>query len=202
MDVAKTSFLKNLVKEEVPPHFVEMDCDGFKCDDDAAVLKGLEEVVVKLEMDPMPIEISVDENASVLQHDADSAANNCNASSDEDENGQSSDNESTLISTATLPAAAAAKHVAANETNAKIMNLPPKKSSETVGDHLESLVPNSMDMLCEICQHPFESLTAANHHYRNTHNQRAIVVKCCQKRIDLYDMLEHIQYHLNPDIFR
>lgn len=69
-------------------------------------------------------------------------------------------------------------------------------------DKFDKLAPNYLDMACERCKHPFTRLSEARKHYRLEHKQRHAWVKCCQKKMDLYDIIEHIQYHLNPDIFK
>lgn len=66
----------------------------------------------------------------------------------------------------------------------------------------DHLIPNHIDMLCEICKHPFETLSEASNHYIRQHKQRTIHVKCCQTRIKIAgELRDHIQYHLNPDKF-
>lgn len=69
-------------------------------------------------------------------------------------------------------------------------------------DKFDKLAPNYIDMVCERCKHPFTRLSEARKHYRLKHKQRNAWVKCCQKKMDLYDIIEHIQYHLNPEIFK
>lgn len=69
-------------------------------------------------------------------------------------------------------------------------------------DKFDKLAPNFMDMECEVCKQPFKKLSEARKHYRVKHKQRNVWMRCCQKRMDLYDIIEHIQHHLDPEIFR
>lgn len=180
MDEAKASYLKNTVTREVPT-FAEINCDGYKCDDSNLSVKvePSDVVVVKLEVEPIE-DGGVKDSRAQDQYECDSPGSDRNDNHENDMNFDKGWALSAPVATST-------------ELTAK---------STAVGGDLESLVRNYMDMECETCKHPFESLAAANGHYRREHSQRSIIVKCCQKRVDLYDMLEHIQYHLNPNIFK
>lgn len=195
MDQAKTIYMRSTLKQEVPT-FTEINCDGFSCTDDVPLMKvePMEHVIVKLEVESLAAEANAGANPDVEECDD----FHSNDSNDEDESGVSLVNE--LTSERTV--AAAIELANENIPKTKITKTTPSDSDKTVGEHLENLVPNYMDMVCEVCSHPFESLATAIGHYRRTHNQRGIIVKCCQRRVDLYDMVEHIQYHLNPDIFK
>lgn len=107
------------------------------------------------------------------------------------------------------------KRMHPNERNADGNNIDENRSENELHDEADDansgnhwprkfdhLISNHIDMLCEICQHPFETLSEASNHYIGQHKQRTILVKCCQKRITiLTELRDHIQYHLNPDKF-
>lgn len=68
----------------------------------------------------------------------------------------------------------------------------------TISDHL---IPVYMEMNCEICRHPFQTLPEARRHYWKKHQRGTATLKCCQRRIRISDIRDHIQHHLNPSIF-
>lgn len=77
------------------------------------------------------------------------------------------------------------------------------KNRQTTADKkFDHLISKYMEMMCEVCSHPFKTLTEAISHYRNEHNQRGVNVKCCERKLSLRDIRCHIQYHLNPDVFK
>lgn len=80
-------------------------------------------------------------------------------------------------------------------------NIYEKKYSATT-DEFVQLLPNYCDMICELCKHEFKTLNQAIVHYRFTHGNAKVHVKCCQKRISSLDLREHILYHMNPDLYR
>lgn len=91
---------------------------------------------------------------------------------------------------------AATRKVAKNE---KIIADSNEGNSEGKYDHL---ISEYMDMHCEICKHPFGSLFEARRHYLKQHKRNSAAVKCCKRRIQMTDILDHIQYHSNPNMFK
>lgn len=200
VDEAKLRYLRNAVKVEVPT-FIEINCDSYRCDDDDAVgkIEPMDAVVVKVEVDvePFTTEDMTTEKCSTQNHN--DFQNVTNDSNDGNENDVNADDELIPENVDALSVTVEIVGTGKNDTKTKTINLDRKKC---VDEHLESMVSNYMDMACEICEYPFDSLATANGHYRKEHNKRGIIVKCCQKRVDLYDIFEHIQYHLDPDIFK
>lgn len=76
------------------------------------------------------------------------------------------------------------------------------KKDITTSNSIDHLIADYIEMTCEICQHPFKTLKRARGHLRGIHKLRSIKVKCCQKKVDLYDISGHIQSHLNPEIYK
>lgn len=77
-----------------------------------------------------------------------------------------------------------------------------KKGITKSKNNIDHLVADYIDMACEICEHPFKTLKKARGHLRGIHKLRSIKVKCCQRKVDLYDISGHIQSHLNPEIYK
>lgn len=69
-------------------------------------------------------------------------------------------------------------------------------------NRVDHLIPNYLDMNCEICEQPFGSFTEANSHYRHIHRRPSVTLRCCQRRMKMCDIRSHIHYHLNPDMFK
>lgn len=82
----------------------------------------------------------------------------------------------------------------ANEIDTKDIIVPPRK-------RFDHLISDYMLMHCEICQEPLATLSKACSHYRRKHQRFTALMKCCQRRIKLTDIRNHIQYHLNPGAF-
>lgn len=60
----------------------------------------------------------------------------------------------------------------------------------------------NFDRHCDDCSTEFESLTEAQVHYLNEHNNGRGYVKCCNMKLREDMMIkEHIAYHKNPDIY-
>ncbi|XP_065369919.1 transcription factor grauzone-like [Calliphora vicina] len=57
-------------------------------------------------------------------------------------------------------------------------------------------------MLCELCQVPFENFFAIQKHFSETHQQRGYVVCCKRKFFDRTRLVDHLHCHLNPDHFK
>lgn len=57
-------------------------------------------------------------------------------------------------------------------------------------------------MSCDICNEPFETFRTAQKHYRAVHKSPGYII-CCGKRFKRRgSAMDHISYHLNPDLFR
>lgn len=59
------------------------------------------------------------------------------------------------------------------------------------------------DLTCDLCETTFQSLMDAKSHYRKEHKNPHGYIKCCKKRLKTRGhLIEHIQWHMNPDIFK
>lgn len=104
----------------------------------------------------------------------------------------------------------------ASQSSSKAMKLNDKTSQKRVrkittsrGIRIQSnrqydhLIPNYMDMFCENCKHPFDTFKEACKHYTWKHKQKNVFVRCCQRRLSIPGQIrDHVQYHLNEEIFK
>lgn len=59
------------------------------------------------------------------------------------------------------------------------------------------------DLSCDFCKTTFRSLGEAKRHYRMQHKNPHGYIKCCKQRLkDRGHLIEHIQWHTNPDTFK
>lgn len=64
------------------------------------------------------------------------------------------------------------------------------------------LIPKYFDLNCEICKCRCKSLSNVFIHYRDKHKQTRATVQCCQRKMPIKDIRDHILFHLNPDVFK
>lgn len=193
---ARVTFMLNFVKHN------DMDFTETKCNDDIFTIKIEPDVLsTELQMSPLEdneISESVSEVESSRLQDIEAAENvtsfysvnggNFNAA-DEDDTSQS-------ISKAMKPNdKTGQKHVRKVARGREI-----RIQSNKQFDHL---IPNYVDMFCENCKHPFDTFKEACRHYIWEHKQKSVLVKCCQRRLSIPGQIrEHVQYHLNAEIFK
>lgn len=199
VNAARSNFLRNLVRGE-SPHFIEINCDAIECDDhipaDSVKTEADGGDVVKVESE-LPRDDTID-NEAPGNHSASEAEDFFDDADHTDEGHVNFSEELGVkcrLGGDELASAesATAKLVATNTSMA---------SAKFEEDKFDKLAANYMDMACELCKNPFKKLAEMRKHYRVKHKQRNVWMKCCQKRLDLYDVIEHIQYHLNPQIFK
>lgn len=59
------------------------------------------------------------------------------------------------------------------------------------------------DMRCEICKTELSTLQHAKHHYLDQHDIPDGYIKCCEMKFrELKNINDHLQYHMNPNIFK
>ncbi len=67
---------------------------------------------------------------------------------------------------------------------------------------------NRLNMKCEICSDvEFETLKFARRHYRRVHEKKGYIKckyqDCCDRKFNQrFEILEHIRYHSDPDLYR
>lgn len=78
-----------------------------------------------------------------------------------------------------------------------------KNQMENADAEIDRLIPNYVDMQCELCQYAFDTLSEARSHYRSKHKRHTHLVKCCQLRLKIHgEIRDHIKFHLNPNQFK
>lgn len=75
------------------------------------------------------------------------------------------------------------------------------KVVESPKTELEEQLLQHYNLLCDLCGQPLSGFAELMRHFKNIHNQPGYL-NCCNKKITKKCwMIEHIQVHLNPDIF-
>lgn len=168
-------YLTNVVNNEGPAStFEEIYCDSIDHDDLSIASEKLE-TSVKIEQDESE-EISANFDDSF--HD----------------NNSSNDHEQPQL---TFEETAAAMNSVIDEG----------PNGQTKYDH-EDLTKQiaayaSSDLTCDSCEATFVSLGEARRHYLQAHNIRKGYIKCCKIRLKTRGhIIEHIQWHINPETFK
>lgn len=55
---------------------------------------------------------------------------------------------------------------------------------------------------CEVCNYRCNTLTEFKNHYRRTHNKRSTRMRCCNRMVLLFNILDHVDCHMNPDKYK
>lgn len=196
VDTARNIYLKNSVKEDI-----EAGCAATEYDVGISTIKvePLNIVVAKVEeLQPG----RVDDTNSSLQSTLDLHDNACMdavAAVQDDSDIKNFIWENAFECDSEFEAAAAEIFMEmANATE----NISLEKGKTTANKNFDHLMSKYMNTICDVCDHPFKTLTEAISHYRNQHNQRSVNIICCERQLSLRDIRYHIQYHLNPDIFK
>lgn len=196
MDKAKQIYLTNPIKTG-ETNFVEIICDAIESDHDVPSIKNevVEDVPIKVE-------------SSELNNAAERRENDSN-DNDFDANDISSDDNVSRMDECVDKIgdefAIDSGRKTREEENAIKANDTTHVLGKSIGDENQpndQLMSNYMDMNCESCKIPFETLSDAIGHYRNKHNKYSILVRCCQRRLRPSDIRDHIKYHSNPDMFK
>lgn len=194
---------------------MEINCDTVACVDDVSLVQN----------EPLPIFTIAKMEISSLDHNGIGAALSCenenvgedittpgvldlgesfNRENAADAVDDDDDDEGTKYDPRTDREDVAAKRKRAHAISKKRENIcvSTLKSKSDPND-VDHLISNYMDMSCEICQHPFDTLSDASLHYRQTHSKSKVKVKCCRRQMGLpNEIRDHIQYHLDPDKFK
>lgn len=193
---ARNTFLLEFMKN-IESNCKKINFDSVDCDDDipSVKLEPVADIVVA------EIETSSQEGNRNDAEQVDNSSMNHfgvdNFSNDEFDTGDDVSGSDTMVDGVDgATALNLSPAIAKKRENTSAAN--PSKCGEF--DHLVSCYVN---MFCDICEHPFKTLTEATSHYRRNHNRDYLHVKCCQRRICLPgEMRDHIQYHLNPVKFK
>lgn len=201
MAEAKIGYLYTAGKSETVPNFVEINCDAVESDDEIAIVKTEPSIGDSATIEPTSsvnhTSQSPDDFGSASFFAFDDEDNNVNHSDSDECIAKFEEEHDRRIDEAAKIAAAelAADIVAKQEDGPDV----PVKAGNKRFDHL---ISKYMDMYCEVCQHPFNTLSEASSHYRSQHQRRTATLKCCQRRIKMPDIRDHIKYHLNSNAFK
>lgn len=194
------------MKEEVP-NFTEIICDAVEYDEEFVPVKHelVDDGTVK-EAEPVLPENQAQDSEDSVQGDAehdskpsdhfDLDTNTLDDTCSESDEGKLNVNRKRKMSvneTLTAPIAAELAEEISECTESK------KKTRKKAFDEL---VSKYMNMNCELCNHPFETLPEARAHYRSTHGQRDVIINCCDRRLRVSNIRDHLRYHMDPDIFK
>lgn len=185
MDAAKRVYLNN-----VEVNFFDADnatVDAAKNVNSTNLVKNEELNFVEVECDPFG---SDDDNNSVEDVLAsDFVVTNIEASEDSENesNAQQTDEEAANYSNDDSGASAFASKEDSKRSGAK---------------EFDHLISNCLNMICDVCDHSFETLSDLLKHYRDIHHQDRVQMQCCDRQMDLYDIRDHIQSHLYPDDYK
>lgn len=188
MEEAKAIYLQSSVKEEAP-NFIEINC-----------VESIDIVATKLEFSRAQDDSIDFLDLGNIPNDVEHNSNDTHkvespTQSLTDFNGEYDLNQMVVEASAAVTTEFA-KELGTKTTDNSITV---EKSARKSADHL---IATFMDMRCEECGHPFVSLTKAISHYKNHHKTRTAKMKCCQRRLQLSSIRDHIKYHLNPDTFK
>lgn len=205
----KRDFLLNFVKHEEPDSMVT-DGDFVECDTSFLPVKlepSVGIVVSELKMpsledNPFEDDYVAEDTKSILGKDDDDTpfrpsddkdfSNDCDSYYDDNES-QSDSNVQKLNDEGVHELLQGLAKETGNDLD----------TTKNQSDKFDHLISSYIDMQCEKCQYPFSTLLEARSHYRSAHNQRSVLVKCCQRRLSMpVQLRDHIKYHLNPDTFK
>lgn len=202
---AKIIYLERSLEEELRPNFAEINCDAVALDDGIACVKMEPSIDIGAGQLELTEHNSGAVNASQCRSDTNSRSTSFFQFANDD---GSNDSDKCMakfgkarhpkVDEATALAAIRnsfnIEHTQTHGASANPINAPNKEF-----DHL---ISKFMDMQCELCRQPFGTLSQASSHYRSKHQRRTATLKCCQRRIKMPDIRDHIQHHLNPNLFK
>lgn len=195
---AKIGYLNIAGKRETVPNFVEINCDTVGSDDEIAFVKT--ETSIGVTSNVNHTSQSPDDFGSASFFAFDNEDNNVNHSeSDESSTKFEEEHDRNVDEAAKIAAAELAVDIVAKLEDSSDV---PINSNQAMNKRFDHLISKYMDMYCEICRHPFNTLSEASSHYRSQHQRRTVTLKCCQRRINMPDIRDHIKYHLNSNAFK
>lgn len=215
------------MKEEVP-NSIEINCDAIDFDDDLPLVKSELIDSVDSKTEPVTKNVTNNENNTPnvedlhddISNDISDSPNfvDCNKGSDSDEDKNGSRIEEELIVVPERNSKITSVIASAIRAPRQSRQIRKKKRDSSRAENLRKMSENSstkngasetdfqvaskyMRMNCEVCDHPFETLALAKSHSQLTHNSTARFT-CCDRRLRIYNINDHLQYHLNPDVFK
>lgn len=196
VDEAKDIYLKRTVKEEMPNVF-EISCDADDIDGDN----------VSVKMEPMDhnFEEWLDDGSfenhppdGHYEHgEADNGFINYEAIVEESKfmNWTAEENELATTKVIALP-----QSITAQSINGKSVKISLAPCTGTTANAPQ--ISNSIKMTCAKCNLSIKTVSELIKHNRNEHHDEHIRLKCCETKLKIHDLLDHMEYHRNPDKYR
>lgn len=188
VDAAKQIFTNNSVKDETPNIF-EINCDAVEFDADIGLVKS----------EPSSDADESADNSEQTEY-SQSGAHTIQYDNGDSDVAESIDKQMRNVGDAFVAVEKAIEITAKVEDSCGVNG--PFNANSRGNEKFDHLILEYMKMHCEICQQPFATLSEAISHYRSKHQRRTVTLKCCQRRIKMPDIRDHIQYHLTPDVFK
>lgn len=70
-------------------------------------------------------------------------------------------------------------------------------------EQFRRFMADNFDMNCDRCDVVFTTFHDARRHYKDLHNEKKGYIKCCETKLnEFWLVIDHIQSHLNPKIFK
>lgn len=63
-------------------------------------------------------------------------------------------------------------------------------------------IPKRMNMICGKCNLPVKTLSELIKHYQIAHKNERIQMICCNTKVRIQDLLDHMEYHKTPEKYR
>ncbi|KAM7342466.1 transcription factor grauzone-like [Cochliomyia hominivorax] len=73
---------------------------------------------------------------------------------------------------------------------------------KTSRDNDEFIVNYFKQIYCDLCQSPLANFNELKKHFLTDHNQRGYIQCCNRKYLHRPQLVEHLQWHINPDYFK
>ncbi|XP_058828723.1 zinc finger protein 62 homolog [Topomyia yanbarensis] len=78
----------------------------------------------------------------------------------------------------------------------------PKVKTSSAKPTDDELILEHFNLSCDLCQQSFNDFGDLRQHFESVHNEEPYL-KCCNKKFNKkYLMVQHLQWHMNPEIFR
>lgn len=83
-------------------------------------------------------------------------------------------------------------------------SLTQNKDKKETEDDEQLKIPPYFDMSCDLCNSAFDTFQEVKKHYRVKHKISKGYVKCCsnKKFYKRTNVIDHIKWHLNPNLFQ
>lgn len=192
VDEARDIYLKRAVKEEVPSNITESNGDAGDCDigDNVSVKsEPMDFDVDEWEMESQKLE----EKYHTLQ------------SNDAFENIENDyfDLEYVDDECETQNSVETRDEFSTSKVVVRPINTDEKPSTnEITTNNAAPEISEVMNMSCFYCNFQFKTLSQLIKHFQSTHNDRCIKIRCCDTNLKMNELLEHMEYHKNPDKYK